>query len=86
LIEQLDIRTYDIEVKRAQLFQLEIPGTILLVDESQDMDGCQVDWVARQQVGFGAHVYVVGDPAQTIYGFRQAKSQHLMDLNADKSL
>lgn len=33
------IRSFDIEMKRAQLKSLRIPGSLLLVDESQDMDG-----------------------------------------------
>jgi len=72
------IRTYDLEMKRAQLLSLRIPGTLLLVDESQDMDGCQVDWVAGQ--ADHAHVYLVGDAAQTIYSFRGAKSKHMMNV------
>ena len=78
--------TFDICMKRAQLAELRIPGTIILVDEAQDLDGCQVDWAVRSQVKHGTHVYVVGDAAQTIYGFRGAKSQSLMDLQADQDL
>jgi superfamily I DNA/RNA helicase len=59
-------------MKRAQLLGLRIPGTLLLVDESQDMDGCQVNWSAKQQVVFGTHIYVVGDAAQTLFTFRGA--------------
>jgi len=82
-----DIFTYDLYMKRAQLSELEIPGTVVLVDESQDVDGCQIDWAARAQVElYGKLVYVVGDPAQAIYGFRGAKSQHLMDLPSDRRL
>ena len=84
MIVKEDIRTFDFVMKRAQLLALEIPGTILLIDESQDMDGCQVNWVAETQVKFSKQVYVVGDAAQTIYGFRGAKSQYLMDLSIDK--
>lgn len=85
-IEKDDIRTFDLIMKRAQLLSLEIPGTILLIDESQDMDGCQVNWVAEKQVQFAKQVYVVGDAAQTIYGFRGAKSKYLMDLSIDHEL
>jgi superfamily I DNA/RNA helicase len=77
-----DIRTFDFIMKRAQLLKLKIPGTILLVDESQDMDGCQVDWVASQ-VKLSKHVYVVGDTAQSIYGFRGAKPDYVTDLDID---
>ncbi|GKY96376.1 hypothetical protein MPSEU_000597200 [Mayamaea pseudoterrestris] len=79
--------TFDLCMKQAQLSQFQIPGSIILLDESQDLDGCQVDWVARIQVQrHGTHVYVVGDAAQTIYGFRGAKSQNLMNLNVDRNL
>ncbi|KAL3926792.1 MAG: hypothetical protein SGBAC_013335, partial [Bacillariaceae sp.] len=78
-----DIRTFNFIMKRAQLLSLKVPGTILLIDESQDMDGCQVHWVA-EQVKFSKHVYVVGDAAQSIYGFRGAKSEYLMELPIDR--
>jgi hypothetical protein len=77
-----NLRSYDFQMKRVQLEELPIPGTLLLVDESQDMDGCQVDWAATQ-AKLGKHVYLVGDAAQTIYGFRGAKSQYLMTLQVD---
>jgi superfamily I DNA/RNA helicase len=83
-VVQDNVQSHDFIMKRAQLMGLRIPGTLLLVDESQDMDGCQVDWAAKQQVVFGTQVYVVGDAAQTIYSFRGAKSQSLMGLNVDK--
>jgi superfamily I DNA/RNA helicase len=78
-----DFRSFNFEMKRAQLLKLQVPGSILLVDESQDMDSCQVDWISKQQVEFGTHVYVVGDAAQAIYGFRGAKPQFLMQLECD---
>jgi superfamily I DNA/RNA helicase len=71
-------------MKPVQLLNIRVPGSILLVDESQDMDACQVDWIVRQQVEFGMHVYVVGDPAKAIYGFRGAKPQFLMNLQCNK--
>jgi len=76
---QQGIRSYDMEMKRAQLKALRIPGSLLLVDESQDMDGCQVDWIAKQCY-HGTHVYIVGDAAQTIYSFRGAKSKYMVNL------
>jgi superfamily I DNA/RNA helicase len=74
-----DVNTYDFEMKRAQLANLEIPGTALLVDECQDMDGCQIEWVSSQ-VKFNKQVIFVGDAAQTIYSFRGAKSRYMMNL------
>mmetsp|Transcript_15506 Transcript_15506/g.38608 ORF Transcript_15506/g.38608 Transcript_15506/m.38608 type:complete len:1261 (-) Transcript_15506:1280-5062(-) len=76
-----DIRTFDLDMKRVQLLKLRIPGTILLVDESQDMDACQIDFIVHQQAELhNLHVYVVGDPAQAIYGFRGAKPKFLLQL------
>jgi AAA domain/UvrD-like helicase C-terminal domain len=76
-----DIHSFDFDMKRVQLYGNRIPGTMLLVDESQDMDGCQIDWAIKQQVTkFKTLTYVVGDPAQSIYGFRGAKPKYLMDL------
>lgn len=80
-----DIRTFDFDMKRVQLLKLRIPGSILLVDESQDMDACQIDWVVHQQAEqYHSHVYVVGDPAQAIYGFRGAKPKFLLQLRCDE--
>jgi superfamily I DNA/RNA helicase len=84
LVVKDNIHSHDFQMKRAQLLGLRIPGTLLLVDESQDMDGCQVSWSAKQQVVFGTHIYVVGDAAQTLFTFRGAKSQSLMALEVDK--
>ena len=69
---QHNLRTFDIEIKKAQLKGLRISSSVLWVDESQDMDQCQVDWI-NQQKQFGTHIYFVGDMAQCIYGFRGAK-------------
>lgn len=77
--EQQQCRSYDMEMKRAQLKALRIPGSLLLVDESQDMDGCQVDWISKQ-CNHGTHVYIVGDAAQTIYSFRGAKSKYMVNV------
>jgi hypothetical protein len=75
-----EIKSYDLEVKRAQLQELQIGGSLLLVDESQDMDECQIRWMAKQSE-FGTHVYLVGDCVQAIYGFRGAKPKCLMELS-----
>lgn len=66
-------------MKKAQLKQLRIPCSVLLVDECQDLDGCQVAWLEGQKQ-FGTHIFFVGDSAQCIYGFRGAKSKHIMKL------
>ena len=75
-----NVRTFDIDMKKAQLRQLRIPSSVLLVDESQDMDECQVAWIASQKQ-FGTHIFFVGDSAQCIYGFRGAKSSYVMNLD-----
>lgn len=76
-----NIRNYDLEMKRAHLAKLEIPGTALLVDECQDMDACQVGWVSDQYDGHGSKlIFMVGDAAQTIYSFHGAKSKYMMEL------
>jgi superfamily I DNA/RNA helicase len=74
-----NIRSYNIEMKKAQLQNLRIPCTVLLVDECQDLDGCQVAWIEGQKK-FGTHIFLVGDSVQCIYGFRGAKSTHVMKL------
>jgi hypothetical protein len=49
------IKTFDIVMKIAQLNQLRIadsagqPSSVLLVDECQDLDECQVDWAEKQK-------------------------------------
>jgi hypothetical protein len=81
LLQSANVLSYDLEMKRASLASLKIAGSILLVDESQDMDECQISWMVQQAIEQGAHVYLVGDCAQTIYSFRGAKSKCLMELS-----
>jgi len=76
------VTTYNTDMKQAQLARLALPGTLLLCDECQDMDGCQVDWIDGQRER-GAHVVLVGDPAQTIYGFRGAKSTFMLGCEGE---
>jgi len=73
-------RTFDIDIKMAQLKRLRIPCSVLLVDECQDLDECQVDWIESQK-HYGTHIFFVGDSAQCIYGFRMAKSTNVMKLD-----
>ncbi|KAL7517357.1 hypothetical protein ACHAWX_002285 [Stephanocyclus meneghinianus] len=70
---------FDTEMKKAQLMNLRIPCSVLLVDECQDLDECQVDFIDKQK-NFGTHVFFVGDAAQTIYSFRGARSYNVMSL------
>lgn len=78
-ITENGIRTFDVEMKRAQLAGVRIPGSVLLVDECQDLDECQVDLIAKQ-LQYGTAIFFVGDAAQTIYSFRGAKSSNYMSL------
>ena len=74
------IRTFDTEMKRAQLNEVRIPGSVLLVDECQDLDACQVELIAKQ-LQYGTIIFFVGDAAQTIYSFRGARSSNYMSLS-----
>lgn len=77
-----NVRTYNTEMKQAQLLKLRIPGTIVLCDESQDLDECQMNWIDTQAKNYNTLVYFVGDAAQTIYSFRGAKSKYMMTIKA----
>ena len=50
------------------------------MDESQDCDGCQIAWLCS--CARSRQVFFVGDAAQSIYSFRGAKSQLLMQLRS----
>jgi len=49
-----------------------IPFDWLMVDEYQDSDGIQYDWVQQHYLKRGTIVTVVGDDDQSIYGWRNA--------------
>jgi hypothetical protein len=74
------LSTYDTVMKEVQLSALQLPYSAILVDESQDLNACQIDWISAQKRLFQTHVFLVGDPAQSIYTFRGAKSQLLLQL------
>lgn len=49
------------------------------VDEAQDLDQSQVDFLnALLVASAGAELFLVGDPDQAIYGFRRASAQFLL--------
>ncbi|KAK1747683.1 hypothetical protein QTG54_001646 [Skeletonema marinoi] len=65
--------------KTSTINEVRIPGSVLLVDECQDLDACQVDLIAKQ-LQYGTAIFFVGDAAQTVYSFRGAKSSNYMSL------
>lgn len=80
------INSFDLEMKRAQLSKLEIPDTTcILLDETQDCDACQIDWIHHQS-NLGKQLFLVGDAAQTIYSFRGAKSRFMMSIDSNIDL
>ena len=59
----------------------------ILIDEFQDTSGAQLDLLrlltAGWQPGDGRSVFCVGDPMQSIYGFRQAEVRAFLELAED---
>ena len=59
----------------------------LLLDEFQDTSAIQLELVRQLTVGWqrgdGRTVFCVGDPMQSIYGFRQAEVRAFLDLAED---
>jgi hypothetical protein len=75
----VNVGTFDSVLYFAQLNRLQIVSTALLVDESQDLTACQIDWFSQQQ-DHGTQLFFVGDAAQSIYSFRGARSKLLIML------
>ena len=61
----------------------------VLIDEFQDTSGAQLDLLSRLTEGWqaddGRSVFCVGDPMQSIYGFRQAEVRAFLEI-ADRGL
>jgi uncharacterized protein (TIGR00375 family) len=58
------------------------PYTHVLVDEVQDLSPLQVELLARLVPESGENVFAIGDPRQSIYGFRGALGDIARDLAA----
>src|SRR5574337_342734 len=52
---------------------------LIAVDEAQDLDPTQVDFLLVLRRHNHATLFLVGDPDQAIYGFRQASARYLLE-------
>ena len=83
--------TYSSLLKIAQLQELPMPGSVVVVDELQDLNPCQLRWVCDQAIKYGKDLVLAGDLMQAIYSFQGAKptlvySSHFLrpdDANLD---
>jgi len=78
------IFTYSTTVKKAQvahklgLAGSQVPGSAVVVDEAQDMNGCALEWM--KQLVPTRQVFLVGDLAQSIYRFNGARPSDIAGL------
>jgi ATP-dependent exoDNAse (exonuclease V) beta subunit len=76
-LEQATLRLLNLENPGDLLLRLDLRLRHLLVDEFQDTSQNQMELLCRLmagwQEGYGRTLTVVGDPKQSIYGWRQAK-------------
>ncbi|KNC74980.1 hypothetical protein SARC_12485 [Sphaeroforma arctica JP610] len=75
-----NFHTHDSYMKCAQLQLLPIDCSLLLVDESQDLTACQIDWLAGQAQTHNIQIFFVGDAAQAVMGFRGGNPRALMSI------
>ena len=82
-----EVGALDFDDLLAQALKLDTTGrrafTYLLVDEFQDINDVQYDLV-RTWSGGGKGLFVIGDPDQSIYGFRGAKGRCFQRLLKDQ--
>jgi ATP-dependent exoDNAse (exonuclease V) beta subunit len=82
-LEQAALKLLTVEDPGELLLRLDQRLTHLLVDEFQDTSQNQLDLLCRLlagwQKGEGRTLMVVGDPKQSIYGWRQAKPRLFLD-------
>lgn len=55
----------------------------VLVDEFQDTNRSQLDFVKLLMPGDNPNIFCVGDDAQSIYGFRGARAENVSDFKAE---
>jgi hypothetical protein len=68
--------TFAFVMKEVQLLHLEIDATAILVDECQDCNSVQLEWILQQRTG--RHIFFVGDAMQRIYTFRGAAPSSIL--------
>lgn len=75
-LDDLLLDALELDVKDKKMF------TYLLVDEFQDINPVQRRLV-RHWSGGGENLFVIGDPDQSVYGFRGASASCFSDLHTD---
>lgn len=84
LLDFHDLIEYALHGMTQNLQFPSVPATHLLVDEFQDADAIQVEWVMAH-VARGVIATCVGDDDQSIYGFRHAKGYDAMMTFASRA-
>lgn len=80
---ELLLRSQDIWLKHPDILaQYQQRFAHILVDEFQDTNTTQYSWI-RLLAGNNAHVMIVGDDDQSIYGWRGAKIENLQRFDRD---
>jgi DNA helicase-2/ATP-dependent DNA helicase PcrA len=85
--ERNDLMQDDDYVKAALEAGCAPPGSVLLIDEFQDLSPLQYDLYEMWRDSAGVErVYIAGDVHQAIYGFRGADPTHLRETPADETI
>ncbi|MBF0388513.1 MAG: UvrD-helicase domain-containing protein [Desulfamplus sp.] len=71
-----------LEDDESLLSKLKVRFNYLFVDEYQDINQSQYQLI-RLMVGNGANLSVIGDPDQSIYGFRGSDNRYFKEFEAD---
>lgn len=77
--------TGDLVPKALECVAISVKGMkrfprFIFIDEFQDTDSTQMDFILEMQSKFGANLYVVGDAKQGIYRFRGAEGSAFSEL------